>query len=233
LILAVDAAASLCSAALWDRQANEAGERLLGSVEREGPTGEAAFLPRMAADLLTENGIATSDLSAIAVNVGPGSFTGLRASIAFAQGLALGAGLPVVAVTIAEALREAITSDHETRSVWCALDARQGRIFLHRDGPPADWSVAQLSDPPFPAESLVLTGDAATALGAALADTPFSVTVTDAWRSHARLVAQAAAQRAAGRLAPLAATPLYIDPPRALLPRGGLRPPPQGWSVEP
>ena len=232
LILAIDAAASLCSTVLWESTAGATGGRVRATVEREGQTGEAAYLPRMVADLLAEAGVAAADLTAIAVNVGPGSFTGLRASIAFAQGLAMGLGLPVIAVTIAEALREAAETTEVTLPVWCALDARQGRLFLHQGGDPAAWSVAQLSDPPVPSESILLTGDAATALGAVLADAGVKAEVSSAAESHARNVAAAAMKRLAGQLPPLVAVPLYIDPPRALLPRGGLRPPPQGWSAE-
>ncbi len=231
LILALDAASSLCSAGIWE-EADGAGQ-LRASIERQGPTGEAALLPRMIADLLGETGLAAGALAAVAVNVGPGSFTGLRASIAVAQGLALGAGLPVIAVTMAEALQVAAAPGDERAEVWCALDARHGRIFLHSGGEPEAWSVAQLAAPPLPAGPVLLTGDAAPALGAVLAALGVAATVTDAQQSHAAHVAEAAMRRARGLLPPLPAAPLYIDPPRALLPRGGLRPPPQGWGAPP
>ena len=231
-ILAIDAATALCSVAVWDAAADDARGRLCGSLERQGPTGEAALLPRMVADLLAGHGLAPAGLTAIAVNIGPGSFTGLRASIALAQGLALGRGLPVIAVTIAEALHAALAADDAAGLVWCALDARQGRLFLHAGGAPEEWSVAQIAAPPRPDRPVTLTGDAAAALGVALGEVGATVTVSEARQSHATFVAQAAALRLAGHLPPLPAAPLYIDPPRALLPRGGLRPPPQGWSPQ-
>lgn len=215
-LLALDASGRLCSALLL------AAEGVLGVAERSGQTGEAAFLPRMVADLLAEAGLRPSDLGAVAVNVGPGSFTGLRASIAFASGLATGAGLPLIPVTTAEAL--AFTLPAPQPPVWCALDARQGRIFLHQGGAPADWTVALLADPPHPPGPIALTGDAAAALATALG-LPKTF-ATSAQLPHADGVGRAGLARAAGRLEPLAAQPLYIDPPRALLPRGGLRPPP-------
>ena len=231
LLLAIDAAGPTCSAALWARPAQDETSHLVGQIEREGPTGEAAFLPRMVADLLAETGFVTANLAAIAVNIGPGSFTGLRASIAFAQGMALGLGLPVVAVTMAEALREGLPTDHRHDHIWCALDARQGRMFLHQGGAPVDWTVAQLSDPPLPTAPVTLTGDAAAALGATLMERSLPVTISDSRRSHARTIALAAMRRLDAQLPPLSVVPLYIDPPRALQPRGGLRPPPQGWSA--
>jgi hypothetical protein len=73
---------------------------------------------------------------------------------------------------------------------------------------------------------VALTGDAAEALGLALRDGGGRVVITAAREPTARDVAIAGARRAEGALPPLAATPLYIDPPRAAVPRGGLRPPP-------
>lgn len=215
-LLAIDASSPLCSALLL------AAEGVMGRAERGGQTGEAAFLPGMVADLLDEAALQAGDLGAVAVNIGPGSFTGLRASIAFASGLASGAGLPLIPVTTAEALAFALPEPQPP--LWCALDARQGRIFLHQGGGPADWTVALLADPPRPSGPVALTGDGAEALAAALG-LPETV-VTGARLPQAEGVGRAAVARAAGRLGPLAALPLYIDPPRALLPRGGLRPPP-------
>jgi tRNA threonylcarbamoyl adenosine modification protein YeaZ len=200
----------------------------LGSVAREGPTGEAARLPRMVAALLAEAGRSVADLAAVAVTIGPGSFTGLRASLAFAEGLAAGAGIPVIGVTVAEALAVAARAENPSLGLplWCALDARQGRLFLHQGGAPEAWVVAQLETPPMPEGPVALTGDAAEALGLALRARGSRVLVTAARQPAARDVAIAGARRAEGALPPLAATPLYIDPPRAAVPRGGLRPPP-------
>jgi len=236
LILALDASSSRCSAVLWSE---EPGREVIASMEREGPTGDAARLPGMVAELLASQGLAPGDLSFVAVSVGPGSFTGLRASLAFAQGLAAGAGFPVIGVTVAEALAVAAAAEAGAGAgaeagaeagawpLWCALDGRNGRLFLHRGGLPEAWEIASLDDPPRPPAPVALAGDAAEALGTVLRERGFPVVVTTARLSHAREVAIAGLRRARGRLPPLAATPLYIDPPRAALPKGGLRPPPR------
>ena len=225
LLLALDASSSRCSVVLW----SEDQGRVLAEMERDGPTGDAALLPGMVAELLASQAIAVRDLGGVAISVGPGSFTGLRASLAFGQGLAAGAGIRVIGVTVAEALAVAAHAEDAAADLplWCALDARHGRLFLHRGGAPEAWEVAALDDPPLPPGPVALTGDAAEALGAVLRDRGGATIVTAARCSNARQVAIAGVARAQGRLAPLAAIPLYIDPPRALLPKGGLRPPPR------
>jgi tRNA threonylcarbamoyladenosine biosynthesis protein TsaB len=234
LILALDASSSRCSVVLWSEEpgapAMLAGGRVLAGMEREGQTGDAARLPGMVAQLLASQGLAAGDLTAIAVSVGPGSFTGLRASLAFAEGVAAGARIPVIGVTVAEALAVAARAEDAAVAdlpLWCALDARHGRLFLHRGGAPDAWEVAHLGDPPRPRMPVALTGDAAEALGDVLRNGGLPAIITAARLSHARAVAIAGLWRLQGRLPPLAATPLYVDPPRALVPKGGLRPPPR------
>lgn len=231
-ILALDASSSRCSAVLWlpPVESMTTTGTLLGCAERAGPTGEAALLPGMVVALLNEAHLAAAELGAIAVAVGPGSFTGLRASLALAEGLAVGAAIPVIGVSVAEALALAARAADPALGdlpLWCALDARQGRVFLHRGGAPEDWMVAQLDQPPLPEGPIALTGDAAEALGLSLQAAGASALITAARHTHAQEIAIAATLRAEGLLPPLATAPLYIDPPRALLPRGGLRPPPR------
>jgi tRNA threonylcarbamoyladenosine biosynthesis protein TsaB len=222
-ILALDASSRRCSVVLWSEEFGG----VLASSEREGQTGDAARMPAMVAGLLASQKRRPKDLAAIAVSVGPGSFTGLRASLAFAQGLAAGAGIPVIGVTVAEALAVAAQAEATDRPLWCALDGRNGRLFLHCGGAPEAWEVALLADPPRPRAAVALTGDAAEALGHVLRECGVAAIITSSRLCHAREVAVAGLWRAQGRLPPLAAVPLYIDPPRALAPKGGLRPPPR------
>jgi tRNA threonylcarbamoyladenosine biosynthesis protein TsaB len=78
--------------------------------------------------ILTRGGAALASLSGIAAGIGPGSFTGVRVSVAVAQGLAFGADLPVAPVTSLEALAlEAIGGGAE--HVLACLDARMGEVY--------------------------------------------------------------------------------------------------------
>jgi tRNA threonylcarbamoyladenosine biosynthesis protein TsaB len=72
-----------------------------------------------------------SMLDGIAASIGPGAFTGVRISVAVAQGLAFGAGLPVVAVTTLEALASKIVSSRSGGAVGAlaCLDARMGEVY--------------------------------------------------------------------------------------------------------
>jgi tRNA A37 threonylcarbamoyladenosine modification protein TsaB len=158
----------------------------------------------------------------VAVVVGPGSFTGLRASIAVAQGVGLGAGLPVVGVTVAEALACALPR-LGGRSLWVACVARAGRVFIDRDG-----ELLSCAETALPAASgrIAVAGDAANTVAAVLAARGLDVMLTDARTPLPVHVAAVGRRRAAGEMASLAAVPLYVDAPEARLPAGGLRPAP-------
>ena len=73
-----------------------------------------------------------------------------------------------------------------------------------------------------------MAGDAATSVAARLAARDADVMLTDARLPLVRHVAVVAEQRLTGHAAAAAAQPLYVDPPEARLPAGGLRPPPTG-----
>lgn len=76
------------------------------TVEREGARGVShseIALP-LVRDLLDGQGVALADLDVIAFGAGPGAFTGLRLACSVAQGLAVGAGLPVIGIGSLEAL---------------------------------------------------------------------------------------------------------------------------------
>ena len=78
--------------------------------------------------VLGEAGVSLSQLDGIAAGVGPGAFTGVRISVAVAQGLAFGAGLPVVPVTTLEALACHAIGAGADRVLAC-LDARMGEVY--------------------------------------------------------------------------------------------------------
>lgn len=89
-----------------------------------GQTHSQRILPLLR-ELLDEAGIDLPQLQGIAFGTGPGSFTGLRIGCGVAQGLAFGAGLPVVAVSTLQALAQEVAAP---RVIAC-LDARMGEVY--------------------------------------------------------------------------------------------------------
>ena len=215
-ILALDAALARCSAAVLE------GDTVLAHEAAPGGRGQPALLAPMAQRVLAAAGIAAPALDGIAVTVGPGSFAGLRSAISLAQGLALAIGRPVVGVRVAEALAATLALP-PGRALWVAIDSRRNRIFLDRDGQIAPVALDALPRPPGP---IALAGDAAIAVACRLAASGANVMLTDARLPDAVAVARVGALRLSGALPPLEAQPLYIDPPEAKLPAGGLRPAP-------
>ena len=88
-------------------------------------------------ELLAQAGLRLQELDAIVFGRGPGSFTGLRTACSVAQGLALGAGVPVLAVDTLMALAEEarfefarLNTGFEMQKITALLDARMGEIYF-------------------------------------------------------------------------------------------------------
>ena len=130
-LLAIDTASAQCSAAL-----DLDGDVRLRAVAT--PRDHAQLLLPMIEGPLAEAGIGFTALDAIAFGRGPGSFTGLRVAASVAQGLALGAGLPVVPVSdlralalhgADQALARRLAPAGAALRVAACLDARMSEIY--------------------------------------------------------------------------------------------------------
>ncbi|WP_299688846.1 tRNA (adenosine(37)-N6)-threonylcarbamoyltransferase complex dimerization subunit type 1 TsaB [uncultured Tateyamaria sp.] len=92
LVLGFDTTAAHCAAAVVR------GDRLLASTGEDMARGQAERLMDMLQEVLDTAAVQWSDLSALAVGVGPGNFTGIRIGVSAARGLALGLGIPAYGV---------------------------------------------------------------------------------------------------------------------------------------
>src|SRR6476646_6332269 len=122
-ILAIDTSTETCAVALgdglaWDERSVVAGHR------------HSELLLPMIRGLLDDHDAILEQLDGLAFGAGPGAFTGLRIACGVAQGLALGAGLPLVGVSTLEALAETARQRHAAGKVIAALDARAQEVYV-------------------------------------------------------------------------------------------------------
>ena len=107
-----------------------AGERQWLADEAGGAHASQRLLP-LAFDLLARAGLKLGELDAVAFGRGPGAFTGLRTACSVAQGLAFGAGLPVLALDSLALVAEDVFAQHDAAALrlWVAMDARMDEAY--------------------------------------------------------------------------------------------------------
>jgi tRNA threonylcarbamoyladenosine biosynthesis protein TsaB len=125
-VLAIETAARDVGVALVD------SDGTISSFVASGTGRHVEMLLPAIDSVLLAGGVALGDLDGIVVDIGPGLFTGLRAGVAAAKGLALGAGLLVVGVCSTEVLSAALTGI--AASVAVALDVRRGEVAFELPG---------------------------------------------------------------------------------------------------
>lgn len=222
ILLALESSADSCSVALWDEAAPEP-EAEIAFDRSDRARGQADHLVEMVETAVRRAGLDYRALRAIAVNSGPGSFTGVRSAVAAARGFALATGLPVLAVSGLEALAGSVNGPGDVPGdamILAAIDARRGQVYAQVFGP----GLQPLTEPRAlgPAQAVegvadracVLVGSGAPLVAAAL---PEHARVTIA---PVELDARAIARRAARRLASgelpqpgFALRPLYLREP--------------------
>ena len=121
LTLAFETSAKAASVAL-----TENGKLLGESYQNTGLTHSQTLMV-MAEDLLKQCGKTVSDLTAVAVAEGPGSFTGVRIGVAAAKGLAWGGELPCYGVSTLEAM--AVSLGIWEGYVCACMDARRNQVY--------------------------------------------------------------------------------------------------------
>ena len=104
------------------------GERTWLHESAGGANASSSLLPTIL-DLLRRADIKLADIDAIGFGCGPGAFTGLRTACSVAQGLALGAGKPVLAIDTLMAVAEDARQGTQQLQVWVTMDARMQQIY--------------------------------------------------------------------------------------------------------
>ena len=120
-LLAIDTVTECCSVAVASN-----GE--IQQQEKVGAKVHSRVVLSMVDAVLKDSSLTLGDLDAIVVDAGPGSFTGLRIGLGVAQGLAYGAGIPVIPVCSLDCLGTRV----EDGLAIAALDARMNQVYWAR-----------------------------------------------------------------------------------------------------
>lgn len=131
MLLALDTSTAQIGLALYD------GKQVLAESHWRGRLRHTRILAPAIETMLASVGEDTAALSALAVALGPGSFTSLRVGLSLAKGLALARGLPLFGVPTLDILAASCHRD-ETRRLLAVLQAGRGRLawidYRLRDG---------------------------------------------------------------------------------------------------
>lgn len=146
MLLALDTSTKLAGVALYD------GERgLIAEYNWHSANRHTVELMPQAAHVLNQAGAAPADLIAVAVALGPGSFTGLRVALAAAKGLALANGAKLLGVPTLDAV--AYPHQSEPVPVVAVIQAGRGRVcwapYAHGPGgwaPQAEYRLATIPE---------------------------------------------------------------------------------------
>ncbi|WP_176086631.1 tRNA (adenosine(37)-N6)-threonylcarbamoyltransferase complex dimerization subunit type 1 TsaB [Martelella sp. HB161492] len=212
IILAIETAGADCAACVFDSD----GGRVLSAVSETIGKGHAERLMTMIDEVVRDSGLPLSALDRIAVDIGPGSFTGIRVGVATARALALALGVACVGVTTLDVLARQsrgevaghnvlITMDARRGEAYCALYDGNGRLLVE----PAAYAYEALEGLAG-AHEAIIAGSGATAAG--LSDSMPLAGV------RVETIAALAADMAAGK----AVSPLYLRGPDAK-PQGGFK----------
>lgn len=126
MILCLETATNLCSVALCEN--GEVGA-LRESVDSKS---HASMLTVFIQEVLREKGIKTSDLQAVAVSKGPGSYTGLRIGVSAAKGIAYASSIPLIGIETPYSMFHGIREKymHDKKVIFCPmLDARRMEVY--------------------------------------------------------------------------------------------------------
>lgn len=151
-LLAIDTATEACSVAL-------AFNGQVFTRSKIAPREHGELILPMVDEVLNEAQVKLSQLDAIVYGQGPGAFTGLRICISVVQGLAFGAGLPVIGISSLQAMAQGLYVMRQEHNVLAAIDARMGEVY---------WGQYELQD------------DVMTLVGTEVVCAPELVTVSEA-----------------------------------------------------
>ncbi|MBK8253273.1 MAG: tRNA (adenosine(37)-N6)-threonylcarbamoyltransferase complex dimerization subunit type 1 TsaB [Polyangiaceae bacterium] len=205
-------------------------DTVLAEIAHVDPRGHAEHLFDLIDRAFTKANVTRGDVQLIAVDIGPGSFTGARIGVAAAKGIALGLGVHMIGVVSLAAMAARLRSEFPSQPFFAAaIDARKNELYLSiedQEGavrtPPchiAYTSIAEHITPVIGNTSCVSIVDTAEhrAFAAPFASTALVEPPSPSWIAKlgaAQFLSLNNADRAA--LDPGNVVPLYVRPPDAV-----------------
>ena len=201
LILCIETGTDICSVGIA-----RDGE-LISLRESDEGRDHAKRVGVFVDELLRETGVLPDELDAVAVGMGPGSYTGLRIGVSFAKGLCYGLNIPLIAVGSLDALAEVAIEDNEAgildvenwnEAVLCPMvDARRmevyTRLFDAAGKPLSEVSAEVVTEDTFAdirrEKQLIIFGNGAAKCREVMPDATY-ISITPSARGLARLAQQ-------------------------------------------
>lgn len=143
MIICIETATNLCSVALCDKSG------VLAIRESNDQRSHASMLTVYIGEILKETYVKPSDLEAVAVSKGPGSYTGLRIGVSVAKGIAFASSIPLIGIettfSMFMGMKERFHNEGYTDpdTLFCPmLDARRMEVYYAL----YDWSGNMIKD---------------------------------------------------------------------------------------
>ncbi len=126
IVLAIETATKLCSVAV-----GRDGDLLALREDQSERLSHAEKVNLFAGEVLAEAGLSFTDIDAIAVGIGPGSYTGSRIGVSAAKGWSYALNIPIIGITTLRTLVEGALASGiaGAKELWPMIDARRMEVF--------------------------------------------------------------------------------------------------------
>ena len=125
ILLAIDTAANLCAACIYDTEKGERARHVLDLGK-----GHAEHLMSVIDSALHQADLSLQDIDALVVSIGPGSFTGVRVGVATVRGLALALDVPAIGVSTLEAIAQEQRQSSPDTAILTRIEAGRGQAYV-------------------------------------------------------------------------------------------------------
>ncbi|MDD2488164.1 MAG: tRNA (adenosine(37)-N6)-threonylcarbamoyltransferase complex dimerization subunit type 1 TsaB [Bacteroidales bacterium] len=123
LILLIETATQICSVALAK------GNTILSKRLINISNAHSSQLSLLIEEVMKEASVSYSELSAIGVSKGPGSYTGLRIGVSTAKGFAYALNIPLISIETLKILQKGVQQKYNNKSTVAMIDARRMEVY--------------------------------------------------------------------------------------------------------